>query len=112
MAAPVITHLANGLVITTSPHPRLANHLNMKVTGDLKGVGIPIVGDLKDDPDVLTILANKSNVVGNLWLSVGAQVFGPDDLFAPGTIRTNWRSLTINVRDADYEAWIHLFANP
>ena len=110
MAAPVT--LANGLVITTSPHPRMANHLNMKVTGDLKGVGIPIVEDLDDDPGVLTILAIKSYVVGNLWLSVRAQVFGPDDMFAPGSIRTNWRSLTINVRDADREAWIRLFANP
>ena len=110
MAAPVT--LVNGLVITTSPHPRMANHLNMKVTGDLRGAGIPIVGDLEDDPGVLTILAIKSNVVGNLWLSVRAQVFGPNDMFAPGTIRTNWRSLTINVHDTDREAWIRLFANP
>ncbi len=110
MAAPV--NLANGLVITTSPHPRMAHHLNMKVTGDLKGVGIPIVEDLDDDPGVLTILAIKSIVVGNLWTSVRAQVFGPDDMFTPGSIRTNWRSLTINVKDTDREAWIRLFANP
>ena len=112
MAALVITHLANGLMITTSPHPRMANHLKMKVTGDLKGVGVPIVEDIDDFPETLTILANKSTVVGNLWLSVGAQVFGPDDLFAPGTIRTNWRSLTMNVRDIDRAAWIRLFATP
>jgi hypothetical protein len=110
MAAPVT--LANGLVITTSPHPRLANRINMKVTGDLKGVGIPIVEDLDDHPAVLTILAVKSIVVGNLWTSVRAQVFGPDDMFAPGRIRTNWRYLTINVKDTDREAWIRLFANP
>lgn len=110
MAAPVT--LANGLVITTRPHPRMANRLNLKVTGDLRGAGIPIVGDLEDDPGVLTIVAVKSIVVGNLWLSVRAQVLGPNDMFAPGKIRTNWRSLTITVRDADREAWIRLFANP
>lgn len=111
MAAPVT--LANGLVVTTSPHPHMAHHLNMKVTGDLKGVGIPIiVEDLDDDPEVLTILAIKSIVVGPLRTSVRAQVFGPDDMFAPGNIRTNWRSLTINVAEADREAWIRLFANP
>jgi hypothetical protein len=90
----------------------MANHLNMKVTGDLKGVGIPFEEDFDDLPAGLTIVANKSHVVGNLWLSVGAHVFGPDDMFAPGTIRTNWRSLTINVRGADRAAWIRLFANP
>ena len=111
MAAPV-TLLANGLVITTSPHPRMANHLNMKVTGDLRGAGIPIVEDLDEDPEVLTILAIKSIVVGPLRTSVRAQVFGPDDMFAPGNIRTNWRYLTINVKDTDLEAWIRLFANP
>ena len=110
MAAPVT--LANGLVITTSPHPRMANHLNMKVTGDLRGVGIPIVEDLDEDPGVLTILAIKPYVTGHLWLSVTAQVVGPNDMFAPGTIRTNWRSLTINVHDTERVAWIRLFANP
>ena len=110
MAAPVT--LMNGLVITTSPHPRMADHINLKVTGDLRGVGIPIVEDLDEDPGVLTILAVKSIVVGPLRTCVRAQVFGPDDMFAPGNIRTNWRYLTINVRDADREAWIRLFANP
>jgi hypothetical protein len=110
MAAPVT--LANGLVITTSPHPRMAHHLSMKMTGDLKGVGIPIVEDVDDFPGVLTILADKSIVDGNLWTSVRAHVFGPDDMFAPGCIRTNWRSLTINVKDTDREAWISLFVNP
>jgi hypothetical protein len=43
--------LANGLVITTSPHPRMPLHIHMTAKGDLKGAGISIVEDVDDYPE-------------------------------------------------------------
>ena len=110
--ATVTTTLANGLVVTTSPHPtNPQNRFLMNVRGDLQGAGVQIVHTFTVMPTRLTVLVVDSISAGRM--EVGAMVLGPDQgQLGPGTITTTWTALTMDGNLELRDVWIRLFENP
>ena len=104
----MITHiLDNDLIVTTSAHPDKAGYTCVKIEGDLKSTGIPIVYNIDEHPSRLTILALPAISVGPGEMR--AQVFGPNEEFAGGSMSNTFLSLTINVRDRVSDTWVRIF---